>query len=59
MNLANLSVRNITRNVDADYLEDEYFIPIAHIIAAVASPEFGQDNNQALWALKERAERPR
>jgi hypothetical protein len=25
-------------------------------VAAVASSEFGQDNNQALWALKERAE---
>ena len=44
------------RDIDPDYLEDEFFIPLAHIIAAVASPEFGQDNNQALWALKERAE---
>ena len=54
--IANLEVRNIVRNVDPDYLEDEFFLPIANIIAAVASPEFGQDNNQALWALKERAE---
>jgi hypothetical protein len=25
-------------------------------MAAVAAPEFGQEANQALWALKERAE---
>jgi hypothetical protein len=52
----NLRERNIARVNDVEYLEDEYFIPLAHIVAAVASPEFGQDNNQALWALKERAE---
>jgi hypothetical protein len=54
--LANLRNRNIAKINDADNLEDEFFFPLANIIAAIASPEFGQDNNQALWALKERAE---
>jgi hypothetical protein len=52
----NLHVRNIAKIVSADYLDDEYFLPFAHCVAAAAAPEFGQDNNQAIWALKERAE---
>jgi hypothetical protein len=55
--LANLVERNIMmRGVDPDYLEDEFFIPLAHVLAAVAAPEFGQAQDQAIWALKERAE---
>jgi hypothetical protein len=54
--LANLKERNIAMPINADYIEDEFFIPLGHVLAAVAAPEFGQDNNQALWALKERAE---
>ena len=54
--LANLKERNVAMPIDADNIEDEFFLPLAHVLAAVAAPEFGQDNNQALWALKERAE---
>src|SRR6476620_10974147 len=55
--LANLVERNIMmRGVDPDYLEDEFFIPLGHVLAAVAAPEFGQAQDQAIWALKERAE---
>jgi hypothetical protein len=51
----NLRERNIAK-IDADYIENEYFIPLGHIVAAAAAPEFGQEQNQAIWALKERAE---
>jgi hypothetical protein len=54
--VANLINRNIMRNVDPDFLEDEFFIPLAHCVAAVAAPEFGQAQDQAIWLLKERAE---
>ena len=55
--LANLVERNIMmRGIDADFIEDEFFLPLGHVLAAVAAPEFGQENNQAIWALKERAE---
>ena len=55
--IANLVERNIMmRGIDPDYIEDEFFLPLGHVLAAVAAPEFGQDKNQAIWALKERAE---
>jgi hypothetical protein len=44
------------KNVNPDFIEDEFFIPLAHCVAAVAAPEFGQAQDQAIWALKERAE---
>jgi hypothetical protein len=43
-------------DIDADYIDEEFFLPLGRIMAAVAAPEFGQDQNQAIWALKERAE---
>jgi hypothetical protein len=54
--LANLTARNIAKNVDPEYIEDEFFLPLGYIVAAAAAPEFGQEQNQAIWALKERAE---
>jgi hypothetical protein len=51
----NLRVRNIAE-IDPDNIEDENFIPLGHVLAAVAAPEFGQQQDQAIWALKERAE---
>jgi hypothetical protein len=52
-----LKVRQVTLvDINADYIEEEFFLPLGRIMAAVAAPEFGQDQNQALWALKERAE---
>jgi hypothetical protein len=51
----NLRYRFIAE-VDPDNIEDHVFLPLANILAAVAAPEFGQDQNQATWALKERAE---
>jgi hypothetical protein len=52
-----LKVRKVTLvDINADYIEEEFFLPLGRIMAAVAAPEFGQDQNQAIWALKERAE---
>ena len=31
-------------------------MPLGHVVAAAAAPEFGQAQDQAIWALKERAE---
>jgi hypothetical protein len=55
--LAELKARQVCLvDIDADYIEEEFFQPLGRIMAAVAAPEFGQEANQALWALKERAE---
>lgn len=43
-------------DIDPDNIEEEFFLPLGRIMAAAAAPEFGQDQNQAIWALKERAE---
>ncbi len=52
-----LRVRQVClTDIDPDNIEDEFFLPLARIMAAQAAPEFGQDQNQAIWALKERAE---
>ena len=52
----NLRNRRIADIANVDILEDEFFLPLGHILAAVAAPEFGQAQDQAIWALKERAE---
>ena len=52
----NLRARNIAKIDDVDFIDDEFFTPLAHVVAAAAAPEFGQEQNQAIWALKERAE---
>src|SRR5262245_28560555 len=54
--VANLRDRRIAKIDSVDNIEDEFFLPLAHVLAAVAAPEFGQEQNQAIWALKERAE---
>jgi hypothetical protein len=54
--IADLENRNIIRGISADYPDDEFMLPLAHCVAAAAAPEFGQEQNQAIWALKERAE---
>jgi hypothetical protein len=55
--LEELKVRQVTLvDISADYIEEEFFLPLGRIMAAAAAPEFGQDQNQAIWALKERAE---
>jgi hypothetical protein len=52
-----LRVRQVVlTDIDPANIEDEFFLPLGRIMAAVAAPEFGQDQNQAIWALKERAE---
>ena len=53
--VAVLKKRTIVDSSTATFL-DEHFTSLGHILAANASSEFGQDNNQALWALKERSE---
>jgi hypothetical protein len=52
----NLRERRIAKIDNLDHIEDAFFLPLAHIVAAAAAPEFGQEQNQAIWALKERAE---
>jgi hypothetical protein len=55
--LEELKVRQVClTNIDSNYIEDEFFLPLGRIMAAAAAPEFGQEQNQAIWALKERAE---
>jgi hypothetical protein len=55
--LAELKARQVSLvDIDSDYIDDEFFLPLGRIMAAAAAPEFGQDQNQAIWALKERAE---
>jgi hypothetical protein len=55
--LAELKTRQVTLvDIDANYIEDEFFLPLGRIMAAAAAPEFGQSQDQAIWALKERAE---
>jgi hypothetical protein len=55
--LAELKVRQVTLvDISGEAIDDEFFMPLGRIMAAAAAPEFGQDQNQAIWALKERAE---
>ncbi len=55
--LAELQARNVCLvSIDADRIPDEFFMPLGRCIAAAAAPEFGQEGNQAVFALKERAE---
>ena len=53
--IAGLEARDI---IDIKFfpIEDEFLIPLGHYLAAAAAPEFGQAQDQAIWALKERAE---
>jgi hypothetical protein len=55
--LAELKTRQVCLvDIDSNYIDEEFFLPLGRIMAAAAAPEFGQDQNQAIWALKERAE---
>jgi hypothetical protein len=55
--LAELKTRQVSLvDIDSNYIDDEFFLPLGRIMAAAAAPEFGQEQNQAIWALKERAE---
>jgi hypothetical protein len=55
--IAELRARQVTLvDIDADHIDDEFFMPLGRIMAAAAAPEFGQSQDQAIWALKERAE---
>jgi hypothetical protein len=55
--LEELRVRGVCLyDIDSQNIEEEFFLPLGRIMAAAAAPEFGQDQNQAIWALKERAE---
>ncbi len=42
--------------IDADRIPDEFFMPLGRIVAWAAAPEFGQEANQALVALSQKAE---
>lgn len=54
---ASLLARDITLIViPSSDIDDEYFLPLAHCVAWAAAPEFGQSNDAALAALKQRAE---
>lgn len=52
-----LEGREIAYVPDLDVIEDHLFLPLAHCLAWTAAPEFSQYDDQALAALKERAEK--
>jgi hypothetical protein len=55
--ISELRARNVSLvDLGPDHFDEETFLPLARIMAAAAAPEFGQEQNQAIWALKERAE---
>jgi hypothetical protein len=55
--IADLQNRNIIHSsISADYPGEENILHLARCVAAAAAPEFGQAQDQAIWALKERAE---
>lgn len=55
--LEELKLRDIVDIADVDNLEDEYFVPLGRILAWRAAPEFGAQQDQALAALSEQAEK--
>jgi hypothetical protein len=54
--IAELEARDIIYIADADFIEDEHFLPLGHILAWKAAPEFGSASDQALAALATQAE---
>jgi hypothetical protein len=54
--LAELTVRDVIYIASADAIEDEHFLPLGHILAWKAAPEFGAGSDQGLAALATRAE---
>lgn len=52
-----LKLRDIVDITDVESLEDEYFVPLGHILAWRAAPEFGAASDPALAALATQAER--
>jgi hypothetical protein len=46
----NLRVRNIAKIDSVDYLDDEFFLPLADVVAWKAAPEFGQGGDVGLAA---------
>jgi hypothetical protein len=53
--VADLRKRNIVV-VASTAIEDQYFIPLGHIMAAAASEEFGSHNDVGIQAHKAKAE---
>jgi hypothetical protein len=51
-----LAARHIADIGSADYIADEFFLPLGHVLAAAAAAEFGQAGVTEIWALRERAE---
>jgi hypothetical protein len=54
--LAELTARDIIYIASADLIEDEHFLPLGHILAWKAAPEFGSASDQALAMLATQAE---
>ena len=54
--IADLTLRNIIRNVSADFPDDDFIIPLANIVAWRAASEFGQGKDAGLAALAFQAE---
>ena len=54
--IAELEARDVIYIADIDHLEDEFFLPLGHILAWKAAPEFGSASDQALAALATQAE---
>ena len=49
--IAELNARDIIYIESADNIEEEHFLPLGHILAWIAAPEFGSASDQALAAL--------
>jgi len=54
--VADLNARDVVYISDSNNLKDEWLIPLGHILAWTAAPEFGAANDQALAALATQAE---
>ena len=54
--IAELNARDIIYIANVDQLEDQFLVPLGHMLAWRAAPEFGAASDQALAALATQAE---
>ena len=55
--MADLIARDVNLiAINPDAIDNQYFLPLGHLLAWAAAPEFGQAENQGLAALAEQSE---
>jgi hypothetical protein len=54
--VAELEARDVVYIADIDNFEDKFLVPLGHVVAWAAAPEFGAASDQALAALSIQAE---